>query len=404
MSDRPKDLGYPTLASKFCEDLIHMETDGPVILCATGDFTQTAAAEEFGEAENFLKEIIATKYDKFIMSFQNTFIVPGNHDVLYEKGEVGLRFQQWTEFYNRIFDVSVRRENVIEMSKVHDRIDDLGVVVITLNSCIYTEKKTPDEGRGRIDVDQLAKIEKELENLDQDRLRHSIRICIIHHHPVLIPQLAEPGRGYDAVNNSARLLQLLKRFSFHAVLHGHKHNPFTFTDDIESTITRGEKHPIFFSCAGSLGSTELPWDEGISNCYNVIRIKFHPEGDQFRVRCETRRLTTHDETGYERLPPNWEWRTVKLYDKFFQSKMAITPRHHAVKKRSFSSEVDDEFEGRRIRAYEAARGYFPCVQVKPSLMHGQAYEAVCQIIQHIPKSSGIPSPPPIKVVDRKSVV
>lgn len=400
MSDRPKDDGYPSLSEKLSEDLSNQSFDGPVLLCASGDFAERAEPEEFAAAEKFLQEMFASEFDGFDLEPKNTFVVAGNHDVSYAKSDIGLRSQQWTEFYNRVFGSNFARENPLDMCTAHDLIDEYGCVIVTLNSSIFVEKDTPDESRGRLGIQQLAQIERQLEDFDSERLKNCIKICMIHHHPVLIPQLAESGRGYDAVTEAGQLLQILKRFNFHVVLHGHKHNPFTFTDDVEAATTTGDPHPIFFSCAGSIGSSELPGD-GISNCYNIVTIKYHPDGDQFRVRCETRMLTTHNEDGRKRLPPNWGWQSAKVYDSFFQKPITRKPEVISVSEgpsvREFKSEIDEVYEKERRGVYERSRGYFPYARVRPSLMEGQAYEAVCEVVQH--PSKNLPQQkPPVRVV------
>ncbi|BDW88326.1 metallophosphoesterase family protein [Thalassospira tepidiphila] len=380
MADRPNDKGYPTLADSLTEDFKKLNLDGPVILCATGDFAEYGKAEEFDKAEKFFKDIFEAKIKEFPISKNNTFIVAGNHDVIYDAKTVDLRMQQWTEFYNRLFDDSIRRENQLEMCRIHDLVEEYGVVVLTLNSSLYVQKDTPDLSRGNVDFDQLTLIEEELEKFESEKLKNSIKICLVHHHPVLIPQLVESGRGYDAVLNSGTVLQILKRFGFHLVLHGHKHNPFVFTDDVEGVSTNGLSHPIFFSCAGSVGSTELP--DGISNCYNIITVKYHPDGDQFRVRCETRTLNTRDERGYNRLPKNWYWTASKEYDRFFQRPEKVPVHSDKIISRKFDKEKDANVENLRTQVYKDTRGYLPFVQVKPSLMNGQAYEAICEIVKH----------------------
>ena len=57
MKDRPSDDGYPKLSTKFSEDLSKQNLDGPVVLCASGDFAEFAALKEFEAAESFFKEL-----------------------------------------------------------------------------------------------------------------------------------------------------------------------------------------------------------------------------------------------------------------------------------------------------------------------------------------------------------
>lgn len=100
------------------------------------------------------------------------------------------------------------------MVELHDRIDEFGVLLLCLNSAIFVEKDTEDQERGRLDIKQLGVVEETLEAFPKDRMQSAIRVALIHHHPVLIPALAEPGRGYDAVHNSGKLLSILRRHGF----------------------------------------------------------------------------------------------------------------------------------------------------------------------------------------------
>jgi hypothetical protein len=84
-------------------------------------------------------------------------------------------------------------------------------------------------------------------------LQRAIKIALIHHHPVLIAALAEPGRGYDAVLNSGRLLTILRKHGFHMILHGHKHDPYVFTEDSRSAFRTSSQNPILIAAGGSVG-------------------------------------------------------------------------------------------------------------------------------------------------------
>ena len=123
---------------------------------------------------------------------------------------------------------------------VHDRIDDLGVVVACINSSIYVCKDSEDEQRGQVDDRQLEtslpgnQPKRKSKAHGDPGLGDSTRD--VHHHPVLIPSLAEPGRGYDAVMRSAQLITILKEYGFHLLLHGHKHHPHVFTEDVRNAF------------------------------------------------------------------------------------------------------------------------------------------------------------------------
>src|SRR5262249_54356895 len=143
-----------------------------------------------------------------------------------------------------------------------------------------------------------------------------IRIALIHHHPVLIPPLTEPKKKYDAVVNGGRLLNLLREYGFHLVLHGHKHYPYNFTYDARSAfhalpasngnIVPGEDRLVIVA-GGSAGSRTIP-DLGMKcNCYNQITLRWNRDFGHVRVRIETRRLRSRDDRNNLLEPWEWSW-------------------------------------------------------------------------------------------------
>ena len=379
--EEPDEEAFPTLLDKLQTEICGDDPKCPVVVCLTGDITQTASVDEFQRAE----ELIRGLTDQVILGKKRglaaIFVVPGNHDVKFDSSNLGVRWQQWTEFYNRLYGTKIVREQPWEFMQLHDRVDDLGAVVLCINSAIYVEKDKPDEERGRLDVKQLSMIEESLEKFDQRKLQSAIRLALIHHHPVLIPALSEPGRGYDAVHNSGKLLTILRRHGFHLILHGHKHNPHTFTEDERSAHQTLPDQPILIAAGGSVGSTALPFLPRASNCYNAISVKWHPSGRQSRIRVETRGLNIFNSDCTERLPTRWTWETLRVDDRHFFGKDHVPfPGKHRVRK--FNATKDADCEKRRIAVYMETRGNLPVVEVLPSLTPGQAYEAIMWIVPH----------------------
>jgi 3',5'-cyclic AMP phosphodiesterase CpdA len=230
--DVPEDPAQPTLSAKLREDLQDEDPGCPVIICITGDLTETAATEELMDAEECLKDLARMPILGKPRGLESVFVVPGNHDTAFANARAEVRWQSWSDFFNRIFKTSHQSDSSLTGCSLHDYTDDLGAIVACLNSAYYVQKGKPDEDRGRLDTGQLTWLENELAKIPAERLGSAIRIALLHHHPVLIPALAEPGRGYDAVHGSGLLLSCLRRYGFHVILHGHKHNPHTFTDDV----------------------------------------------------------------------------------------------------------------------------------------------------------------------------
>lgn len=381
LGDQPEDAAFPSLLDKLLSDLDEPDPGCPVLICVTGDIVETAEIKEYQKAEDFVRGLAEAPILGRPRGLGCTFLVPGNHDVMFSSSDIGIRWQPWTEFFNRTFGTHVVREEPWAFAKLHDRIEDLNAVIVTLNSSIYVEKDKPGQDRGNVDIRQLTKLEEQLEAIDPTRLRNCVRVALIHHHPVLLPPLAEPGRSYDAVHNSGKLLAILRRYGFHAVLHGHKHNPHTFTDDTLPAHEDTREHPILIAAGGSVGSTELPHSPRIANCYNRITVKWHPDGYQARVHVVTRGLRIFNEDGTERLPTRWNWFTMRVDDRhFFELDHAPAPK--ATAEREFDEEADKSYEEARHAEYARTRGNLPAAEVHPSLIPGQAYEVILWIERH----------------------
>lgn len=379
--DKPARKDFPTLLDKLLEDLKSPDVKN-LLICITGDFAHTAEYQEFIAAEKFVQGLRTSVVHGKVRGDKAIYITPGNHDVNYTKADMGERWHQYTAFANRLNGTRIADQEPLNHVTLHDRSEDLGAIVLCLNSSIYVEKGTPNEKRGEVDVAQLKHAESLLETLSEKKaLNDAIRVALIHHHPVLIPPLAESGRGYDAVHNSGLLLTLLRRYGFHLILHGHKHNPFIFAEDSESAwVTTSQ--PIVVSAGGSVSSMSIPTEyKERSNCYNRIIVKWHPAAKQTRVSIQTRGLSIFHSSGNEDLPQNWKWKTLKEVDKQFYATQCI-PKAKAGKQKPFNPKDAKNGESIRAKEYSRARGNMAVVEVLPSIVDGQAYEARAWIVPH----------------------
>lgn len=374
--------GYPTMLAKVLADLAPEDPGCPVLIALTGDFAQKATFQEFKRAEEFVRELADADVLGRKRGLESIFVVPGNHDVNFLSADMGERWNEWTNFYNRLYGTQIDRNRPQDFAGVHDRVEDLGAVVVTLNSSIYVQKDRDEEVRGRIDPDQIGRIEDELAEIDPDRLASAIKVALIHHHPVLIPPLVESGRGYDAVHNAGLILTRLRRAGFHLLLHGHKHNPHVFTEDSSSAYVGGESQPILIAAGGSAASLGLPTSPRCGNCYNQIVVKWDPDARQARIRVATRGLLTFDDDGNELLPTQTKWETMRIEDRQFLGGGERAPQAGNRKRRPFDEETDGADEERRKAEYARVSGHFPVAEVMQSLIPGQAYEARVWIVRH----------------------
>lgn len=385
----PKDAKVPSLFDVLAQDLQQaLSPDLETLVCITGDIAEKADILEFEQAEAFIKKLADYQIGDAKLGRENLFLVPGNHDVTYASPSVGVRWQQWAEFYNRVFDTRIRREEPLEFARVIDR-SELGAIVVCLNSCIFVEKDTSEQDRGRIDDDQIKRFDAALSKIPESRRKAAIKIALVHHHPILIPALVEPGKSYDAIHNSAILLNRLRRHGFHLVLHGHKHLPSVFTDDLLTAFHKIPEQPIFLAAGGSVGSRGLPDGKGSCNTYGVIKIAWHPDSAQWRVRHETRGLDRFDPMdNTRRLADDWAFQQLAVVDRFFYPGSNRPPVVGATPQ--VKCEADKQMDEARQREYERLRGNLPVIEVLPSLIRGQVYEARFWIVGHNRRESDRP--------------
>jgi hypothetical protein len=155
-----------------------------------------------------------------------------------------------------------------------------------------------------IDEAQIERVGELLEDAANDPwFREAIKVCLVHHHPILIPSLVELGRGagqannepsYDAVFNAQRVLNLLHRHGFQVLLHGHKHIPHVFTEDIVNACHRIEDHSMIVVAGGTLGSDDQNSMDGWRQSYNRIYVHWSAARQSTRTEITTRGLVRKD--------------------------------------------------------------------------------------------------------------
>ncbi|MGO7323272.1 metallophosphoesterase [Rhizobium ruizarguesonis] len=258
----------------------------------------------------------------------------------------------------------------LALTRIIDQSDQ-GLVVAEINSCAYVQKNTVDERRGQIHDDAVYELRKQLKAINAKALRSSIKIALIHHHPVVLPTLYDNDAGYDAVLNSELLLGVLKKYGFHLVLHGHKHAAVTYSYDAVSAWTTDGVQPLLIVAGGSAGSTQKPQEPGACNTYNVINIKWHPSTSQARINIETRGHVATDEEGLPLPSPEWYWKPLRVDDRLLTGSTWLDASKP--KTRDWTDE-DGPREHARFHELKRLRRNFPCIEIVPSLDKDQAYE------------------------------
>lgn len=357
----------------------------PLLIAATGDLTETADPNEFDKAYDFLRYLAAQSILGSQSDLSHVFVVPGNHDVVFDKQNPEHRFAPYCQFYNKLFrEIQpeqrpyARPEEAHELNQIH-AFPELRFLMAEVNSCYYVEKETIDESRGQVDHEAIAALRRNLDAVG-DESNHWIKIALIHHHPVLLPSFVEPGRGVDSVLNAKSLLRLLRDKGFQLVLHGHKHYPQVFSYDPDSAwATAQAAIPQMVVAGGSCGSRLLPEGTQKCNTYNLLTVKWNPKALQARVQVVTRGLTrTGPDADLD--PDQWSWKTLRTFDKIL-SPYENLPLPKSAQRIPFPKDVDP-LEKARDEQYQELRLNMPVVEVFPSLMPGQGYEARAWLVPH----------------------
>lgn len=376
-------------ASEGPEDVTFEYPDFPRILCLSGDFTQIAARDEFRQAEALIRRF--TDDPDLRITKNAVFTCPGNHDLAWREQEDGMRWAEYAQFLSRLSGTVHYAEEARLFGGVQV-CHEARTVVLSLNSEIKIFDADGERARGDLDEEQLEWARTEIGRLAPEVRREYIKVAMVHHHPVLLPWSAEAKRGYDAILGAGMLLSILHEHEFHVVLHGHKHYPHTFREDVRSAFKQVADHSLFIVAGGTCGSPEFvsPRPADATQTYNRIRIHWCAGERTTRVQVATRGLVKHNKTTREDLlRRQWYWETL-----------AIDDRHHVAGRRPdvapaaslrYGPSVarDSTVNVARLAEYERTRGAFPVADTFPAMQPGQTAQVHLRIERHWePKEPG----------------
>jgi 3',5'-cyclic AMP phosphodiesterase CpdA len=394
--------GFQSLLDSLVNDWKNLESNrGAVVVAVTGDLTLKADEKEFTQARDFFNNLVQHNIFGNPIDKNKVFLVPGNHDSIYDEPDMNTRWRPFCSFYRDFYQISgdsmdrrkLDSEKPNSLSRVH-HLKELGLIIIEVNSYLHGRKGSSDEHRGQVDFETIEVINKQLELISKEDRDESVKIALVHHHPILLPSFAEPNRGYDAILNAGHLLNTLREYDFHAVLHGHKHYPNTFTYDTRCAWITDDSGPLMLIAGGSVGINSLP-AKG-TNTYNIVTIKWNQIAKEARIHIETRGLVRHKDNGEDLPPTRWSWKnlceTDRLFKYKFEEKSSVFHREeHGRHSNNFPYETE------RKNEYKRLRGNMPVIEVIPSLKAGQEYEARVRIVRHPDKSGSTPSPKDIPI-------
>lgn len=223
---------YRKCALKICADIEKKIKIPPKVLVITGDVTEHGWPEEFRKAKYFIETLV----DELGIKWRDVLIVPGNHDVTWNK----LEKHYLKKFGNKSFDpiacsgMSIKMENFkrwfnelykgegeyrykmgepIYFNNVSCKKD---ITFIGLDTC---EGHTfrDEENQGHVSDSQLEKIAESIKKYGEKKFV----IVLMHHNPFPIPE--EPKQTGLRPEEAEKVITVLLSVDTNLVLAGHMH-------------------------------------------------------------------------------------------------------------------------------------------------------------------------------------
>jgi len=220
-------------------------------LVCLGDLGDRADEQGITSAWTFLEEIHLKLGSKLKIG------IPGNHDINSRKNDGKEPFSYIKEFHES-FPTNDAILNDSFWNKGYCILVHENVLFLMINSVVdHTDKDKAN--KAAISPTALAKIEEDLDHL-QENNEIKYRLCILHHHPIKHSDINN-YRDSDSLDKGDLLIDILVRFSFNILVHGHKHQP---------RIREENGLPILAS--GSFSSFANLQGTGLTTMFHVIEL------------------------------------------------------------------------------------------------------------------------------------
>lgn len=266
----------PHVENKFIDEFltfIDQQKISADYLVISGDISTKCMRQEFLHAEGVIHKIA----DGLRVKRDRVFFVPGNHDVDWDilnlrrqknspEDKTDLRIKQR---YDPIKDVNFFRSSnsASELNGLFDDpyiacwdLDD--VCFIGYNSAWHDEPEQMNHP-GLADPQHLEALNDLLERKSLDG---KVKIFITHHH--LIPQDAPDfNLDFSVMQNVEGLLDILDKYRFDVVIHGHKHHPRIKHYD------HGSNHQMIVIAAGSFSAALGTHLDYTANMFHLLTVE-----------------------------------------------------------------------------------------------------------------------------------
>jgi predicted phosphodiesterase len=230
------------------------------ILIMPGDITNKCDEEGFTKGWEVTKEIGALLNAKFIIP------TIGNHDVDSRKLYSSDPFLMVKNLANDFpFTDTSKNDEFWKTGFVF--IEDENFRILIVNSA-FSHNSIKQAEHGYISQESLNCLDAELDALEKNKKKYNIAIC--HHHP--IPHERHNLGTHDLIENGTELADLLGKYSFQIIIHGHKHDPLV------RYASGGTNSPVVFS-AGSFSAFKNLLLQGAYNTFHIITLEHEEKKD-----------------------------------------------------------------------------------------------------------------------------
>ncbi|WP_435627608.1 metallophosphoesterase family protein [Candidatus Ferrigenium straubiae] len=240
-------------------------------LVIPGDITGKAHPDEFKLASKVILQIgtaLGVPEEKILF-------VPGNHDKNWDAKPAGEN--DTTGFYAKQMYAPLQHEDwffehTMRRSPHHMLSDNcLGVwtfedlILVGYNSSNHDDRNTKVH-HGLITESSLQWLDAQLQTMDL--AKQKLKVFLVHHHPIQYSDHIPDTPDFSVMTNAENLLNLLTKFKFDLLLHGHKHMPHFKTQITNSSF------PLVILGAGSFSyQLELTYNQHASNQFHLLEIE-----------------------------------------------------------------------------------------------------------------------------------
>jgi 3',5'-cyclic AMP phosphodiesterase CpdA len=273
-------IWWKKVSPRITDGLIQAIRDTkPDYIVISGDFVNKQQGSSFWLAAQYLKHLFGVA--GFDMK-ERLLVVPGNHDVSFapkKHTKDDLRLWMYRRFLMDLFDetdLDARRHRFLKV--------DIDQKLLFL--CLDTSLKSAvPKAEGEIGINQLKWVARKLSDLQMhlgSSLDDFVKIAVMHHHPVGIVGQDPAREQFMQLLDAEDILQILDKYGFNLLLHGHKHVPRM------TTRLRADSGSLTIIGAGTATCPYLEEQGGSGNNFNLISIlPAENQGTLYRLKANS---------------------------------------------------------------------------------------------------------------------